>query len=246
MKLYEPVDVLKLVDRDLWIVDGPTVTLTSSGFSMPFPTRMVVARLADGGLWIWSPVELSSELRRQLDALGPVRHIVSPNKIHYVHVAAWKAAYPDAIAWASPGVRERAESMHAQVAFDRDLVDTPDAAWAGEVDQLVFRGSCVMEEVVFFHRASRTLVLADLIENFERDKLSFSERLLTRLGGVWDPDGKAPTDLRLTFLGHRDVARAHLEKMMAWDPQRIVIAHGRWYDRDGAAELRRAFRWLAA
>jgi hypothetical protein len=32
--------------------------------------------------------------------------------------------------------------------------------------------------------------------------------------------------------------------MLDWDPERIIIAHGRWYDRDGGAELRRAFRWI--
>jgi hypothetical protein len=30
--------------------------------------------------------------------------------------------------------------------------------------------------------------------------------------------------------------------MIAWEPERVILAHGRWYDRAGAAELRRAFR----
>ncbi len=32
--------------------------------------------------------------------------------------------------------------------------------------------------------------------------------------------------------------------MIAWDPARVVIAHGRWFERDGAAALARAFGWL--
>jgi hypothetical protein len=32
--------------------------------------------------------------------------------------------------------------------------------------------------------------------------------------------------------------------MIGWDPARIILAHGRWYERGGADELRRAFRWL--
>jgi hypothetical protein len=32
--------------------------------------------------------------------------------------------------------------------------------------------------------------------------------------------------------------------MIAWQPEKVVMAHGRWYERDGVAELRRAFRWL--
>jgi hypothetical protein len=69
-------------------------------------------------------------------------------------------------------------------------------------------------------------------------------RWLTRLGGVQDPDGSMPRDMRQTFRGHRTGLRHAVEQMIAWNPERIVLAHGRWYDADGAAELRRAFRWL--
>ena len=243
MKLYEPLDVPKPVASDIWVVDGPIVKMSIAGVGLPFPSRMVVVRLAGGELWLWSPTELSPALRSRLEALGKPRHLVSPNKLHYAHVAAWKAAYPDAIAWASPGVRERAAGQHVAVTFDRDLGDEPDPAWAAELDQLVFRGSPALEEVVFFHGASRSLILADLIENFEPEKLTLPERIFVRLGGVLDPDGKAPLDLRATFLGHRDVACAAVERMAAWGPQRILIAHGRSYEQDAAHELRRAFRW---
>jgi hypothetical protein len=49
-----------------------------------------------------------------------------------------------------------------------------------------------MEEVVFFHRKTRTFILADYIENFEADKVGFFYAWLMRLGGVVDPDGKSP------------------------------------------------------
>ena len=174
-----------------------------------------------------------------------MQHIVSPNKIHYAHVAAWKAAYPKALAWASPGVRERAAARRVTVTFDRDLEDRPDEAWAGEIDQLVVRGSRLMDEVVFFHRASRTLIVADLVENFEPAKLTTTrERFLMKLGGVTDPDGKASSGYRATFLGRHRVARECIRRVLAWNPERVLIAHGRSYDRDGSAELRRAFRWL--
>jgi hypothetical protein len=183
-------------------------------------------------------------LRAEIDALGPVRHLVSPNKIHYAHIAAWKRIYPEATAWASPGVRERAASRGLDAPFDADLGDLPEEAWRGDLDQLVFRGSPYLKEVVFFHRRTRTLILADLIENFEPEKVGGAWRWLLRLAGAADPDGKAPIDLRLTFVGGKDAARASFECVLCWEPERVIVAHGRPYERDGAAELRRAFRWL--
>lgn len=243
--LYEPLNALKPVAPGLWLADGPAIRMAIPGGHIPFPTRMTVVRLADGGLWCHSPIAPDAGLFEAIDALGPVRHLVSPNMLHYAHIAAWKQRYPDAVAWASPGVRERAAGQHIAVAFDADLDDAPPPDWAETLDQLHFRGSRVLEEIVFLHRDSGTLILTDLIENFEPSRLPAGMRLLVRLAGSLDPDGKAPVDMRLTYFGRKRIARACLQRMLAWQPRRVILAHGRCYLQDGEAELRRAFRWLA-
>jgi hypothetical protein len=244
MRLYEPLGTLKPFGEDIWIVDGPVVRMAYFGGSVPFPTRMVVVRLSDGSLFLWSPIEPDEELFSRLEDLGPVRHLVSPNKIHYAHIAAWKRAFPEAKAWASPGVKERAASQDIEVAFDAELGDTAESAWRDDIDQTIFRGSRYMEEVVFFHKKSRTLILADLIENFETERLGRLHGAVARLAGATHPDGKAPLDFRMTFLGRKREARASLARMLEWRPEKVVMAHGRPYERDGAAELQRAFRWV--
>ena len=247
LDLYEPILTLKPVDEGIWIVDGPIVRMAMYGAGIPFPTRATVVQLSTGGLWVHSPTgELPDSLRTELDALGPVEHLVSPNLIHYAGIPRWSEAWPQATCWASPGVRNRATSQKIDVHFDEDLGDEPPPAWANDLDQLVFRGSRYLEEVVFFHRRSRTLILADLIENFERSKVHGTMfRGLLAMSGAVDPDGKAPIDLRATFWGRKDQARSSFTRMRAWDPRRVVISHGRWYEENGGAELDRAFRWLA-
>ena len=106
------------------------------------------------------------------------------------------------------------------VAFEAELGDEPDLAWREDLEQLVFRGSRFMEEVVFFHRKTRAVILADLLENFEPEKVGGVYGWLVRLAGAADPDGKAPVDLRLTFLGRKEEARASFERMLAWGPRR--------------------------
>lgn len=242
---YEPLDTLKQVDEDIWIVDGPIIHMAFPlGLRVPFPTRMTIVRLAQGGLWLHSPIAPTPALRRAVETLGPVEHLVSPNFIHYASIAGWAEAYPAAKTWASPGVRERAEAQGIAVHFADDLRDAPAAAWADELEQLVFEGSRVIREVVFFHVRSRTLILADLIENFEPERIPVLLRPLLRLAGPVHPDGKAPVDLRMSFWGGHERARRSLSRMLAWHPERVILAHGKWYEKDGEAELRRAFRWL--
>lgn len=244
IELYQPINTLKPVDDNVWIVDGSVVRMAMYGTTIPFSTRMTVVRLNNGELWCHSPIELTEALKTEIDAIGSVRHLVSPNKIHYAHINTWAKAYPEATAWASPGVRERATQQKIQVTFNADLTDEPPPQWANEIDQLIVRGSRFMDEVVFFHRNSATLILADLIENFEPNKVSPNVRWLLKLAGSADPDGKAPLDLRLTFWGHKAQARKCVEQMLQWQPERIILSHGRCYASNGVAELRRAFRWL--
>jgi hypothetical protein len=205
---------------------------------------MTIIRLGSGGLWCHSPIELTPGLKAEIDRLGPVEHLVSPNKIHYAHIQRWADAYPQAIAWAAPGVRARAASQQIPVTFQADLGDTPPPGWGTEIDQTIFRGSRFMDEVVFFHRRSQTLILTDLIENFEPSKVNPAFHWLIHLAGIADPNGKTPLDLRLTFWGRQTQARQGYEHMLAWAPEKIILAHGRWFPENGVAELKRAFQWL--
>ncbi len=241
---YTPTHTLRPVAEDVWIVEGGVIRMAVGPLGVPFTTRMTVIRLGDGSLLLHSPSEPVPELLGAISALGPVAHLVSPNRLHYAFIPAWQQAFPDAIAWASPGVRRRAASQGVAVSFDADLEDAPPGAWAADVDQLIFRGSPLLAEVVFFHRPSRTLVLTDLIQAHELDRLPPLARPLVRLGAAAHPDGQTPLDLQLSFLLGRGRARADLARMLAWNPERVVFAHGRWFHDNGRAQLARAFRWL--
>ncbi len=220
----------------IWICEGPVVPFF---FGFPYPTRMAVIKLSSGGLFVWSPVALSAALRSEVDALGTVRHLVSPNLLHHLFLGEWKSAYPDARLYASPGLRKRRKDL----AFDAQLGDAPDPDWVGDIDQLLLRGSFAMTEVVFFHRASRTAIFADLIENLPPDWFKGWRGFLARLGGITAPNPGAPRDWRASFI-NRGAARAALERILAWPIERVLIAHGEPASANGAAFVRRAFGWL--
>jgi hypothetical protein len=237
---YAPLDTLKPVAEDVWIVDGPEIRMSWLGFKLPFATRMTVVRLPDGTLWVHSPIAADPGLLDAVRALGPVAHLVAPNTLHYWSLPDWAERFPQAAVWLCPDLPRKAKRP---LPPHRMLGDTPPPEWQQAFDQVVVSGD-VMTEVDFFHRASRTAILTDLIENFEPARIrSWFLRLIVRLSGAADPDGKAPADMRATFRRHRAQVRAAAETMVGWAPDRVIFAHGRWYDRNGAAELRRAFRW---
>ena len=117
---------LQQLGPDLWFADGGIVSF----FGSAYPTRMVVVRLRDGGLWLWSPVQLTSTLKNEVRALGPVRHLVSPNKLHYLFLGQWQAAFPDAQLWGTASTAAKRNAL----SFDGLLADEPPPEWAGQID----------------------------------------------------------------------------------------------------------------
>jgi len=235
---YEPLGTLKPVAEGIWIIDGPPVKVL--GF--PFPTRATVVQLDGGDVWVHSPTAMSGALRAALKALGPVRHLVAPNQIHFLHIPAWAKAYPEATFWAAPGVHERAAknaiSLPESQPLDPRHAQTPGQ---GQIKQLLVRGSRWHKEVAFFHEASRTTILTALIEAFETDKLPARCRPFVWLNGIDDSDGKTPPLIRWSFKD-KEAFADDIEEIVGWGARRVIIAHGRWYERDGTAELERAFR----
>jgi hypothetical protein len=220
---------------EIWFANGPTVV--SAGFR--YPTRMALMRLADGGLFAWSPIALTPELRAEVDALGDVHFLVTPTKMHHLSLTMWRNAYPRAVLYAAPGSRER----RLEIGFDEDLGDEPARGWAGQIDQIIMRENVIAEEVVFFHRRSGTVLFADLLQNFPHGWFSGLQALIARLDGMIGAEARTPNKFRLAFTD-RKLARASVERILGWPAEKVLMAHGTPVQADGRAFLQRAFRWL--
>jgi len=234
---YPPLDTLKPVAENVWIVDGPTIRFGLPGMKMHFPTRMALIRLPDGGIFVHSPTRLTPSLKAEIGNLGTPSYLIGPNRLHYWWLPQWHEHFPEARLYMAPRLREQAGN---RIDFEGASLDRENGyPWDEEIATLPVTGS-YMTEIAFFHRASRTLLLTDFIENFEPIRLkSVFTRVLTKLGGA---RGQMPRDMRITY--NRKVLRHAVETMIGWNPKAIIIAHGRWYDQNGAEELRRSFRWL--
>ena len=220
---------------DLYVARGPIVSF----FGFPYPTRMAVARLSDGNLWIWSPVALTDELASAVEDLGSVRYIVSPNKIHHLFLSEWTERWPDASLHAPPGLIQKKPDLH----FSAELGDKPDPGWAAEIDQVIFHGSLAMEEVAFFHRPSRTAIICDLIQRHSPSSMSGWRGMLMRLDGLVGDHGSTPREWRATFF-RRAPARAARDNVLGWRAERLLIAHGECAQTEATSIIADALSWI--
>lgn len=218
----------------IWYEDGPKI----EGFAgFHYPTRMAVIRLDNGGLFIWSPISLTDPVRQWIDTLGPVRHIVAPNALHHVFLPSWQVAYPKAVVHGAPGVAQK----RPEVQFGTELGDGAHDAWAGEIDQVIVPNS-IADEVVFFHRASGTVLVTDLVQNLPRGWFKGWRKIVARLDSMIGDTPRVPRKFRMA-LRARDGSRAALAKVLDWPAEGVLMAHGTPVVMNGQAFLNDAFDW---
>ncbi|HFD12119.1 MAG TPA: DUF4336 domain-containing protein [Crenotrichaceae bacterium] len=228
---------LKKFDDNIWICDGKTVNF----YGFPYSTRMTVIQLSQGDLWVHSPVELNEQLKKELDKLGKVVFLISPNKIHHLFLSEWVSAYSDANCYASPGLASKRQDIH----FTKELTLQPEKEWVNEIEQTIFLGSPAMEEVVFFHISSKTLILADLIENFNPTAFNCWQKKIARVVGILSPNGKTPVDWRISFFLGKKKAQKALDIMLGWKPENIIISHGECILGNAPEFLEKSFGWVS-
>lgn len=219
----------------IWLADGGQADV--AGFR--YPTRMTVIRLADGDLFVWSPVALSDALREAVAGLGEVRHVVAPNSLHHLYLGEWQAAWPQARLYAAPGLTAK----RTDLGFHAELGDTPPSEWAVDLDQVPVRGNRITTEVVFFHRPSGVVLFTDLIQQFPPGWFRGWRALVARLDLMTGAEPSVPRKFRVAFTD-RKAARADLAHILDWPCAKVVMAHGAPVEHDGRAFLARAFRWL--
>ncbi|MGR9108442.1 MAG: DUF4336 domain-containing protein [Gammaproteobacteria bacterium] len=174
-----------------------------------------------------------------VEAIGPVKSIVSPNKLHHLSLEQWASRWPEARLYASPGLVKKKPGL----SFFAELGNAPETIWAKDIDQAIFRGSFMMEEVFFFHRKSGTAIICDLVQRFSEFDLSGWKGVLMKLDGLVGEHGSTPREWRATFL-RRNSARATRSKVLNWKPERLLIAHGQCAQNNATAILSNALAWI--
>jgi len=219
---------LRQVSDDLWTRD----TLLSLSLGLRLPLRMTVFRLPSGKLVLHNPVAMDDTLAAELAALGAVSELAAPNLGHHLSVEPTLKRFPAAVVRGCPGLAAK----KPQVSFASELGDEAPSAYEGVLETAFLRGATRLNEVVFFHRSSRTLVVSDLVFNVVTPANAATAFLLTLTG----TRGRlAKSRLVSSMIRDRAAFSASLERVLDWDFDRVLMAHGDPVHEGGHAALAR-------
>ncbi len=233
---HEPAhsDLAEYMPGAIWIAEYP---VHYAGCDLT--ARMTVVKLRDGSLLLHSPCEIDDSMKRQLDELGAVSCIVAPGTYHYFYVTSAQQAYPDAQTWICPGIERKCP----EIEFDWLLGNDSDTRWVEDLDQVLVRGTRYIWETVFFHRASKTLIVTDLIE-YIGDATPNANGMLKfwwkAVFHMWNKPRAAP-EYRMGWK-NKKLVKECLQKVLAWDFERIILAHGDNIDTHAREMAREAWK----
>lgn len=222
------MSLLRPVAPQVWIADQNHRML-----GLALGARMTVVDLGGGRLWVHSPIAWTPALAAQIDALGQVAFLVAPNAFHHVYLPAWVEAYPRATVVGAEGVTGKrrdvdfAATLGGGITFD------------GLRQQHV--GGSMLDETVFLHEPTGTLISCDLFENFQTCD-HWATRTYLKVGGVYGKPGLHPV-IRLVYRD-RKRARADVAKVLEWDFDRVIISHGAIVTEGAQAQTERGVAWL--
>ncbi len=226
--------VTEFIPNQIWIKEYP---IRYAGCT--FNSRMTIVRLSSSQLMIHSPCKIDCHTRERILSLGEVAFIVAPGSYHYFYIRSAQQAFPNAKTFVCPGVSQKCRGIK----IDGILDDNIQESWQTDFEQVLIRGSLFIKEVAFFHKPSKTLILTDLIENFT-DKTGNVNWILKIWWKVvfqmWNNPKPAP-EYQLGWINRR-AAKQSLKRVLEWDFEKIIIAHGELIESNAKGVALRAWK----
>lgn len=207
------------INDQIWILEYPI-----RFGAMDLFARTTIIKMDNGDLIIHDPCRIDADIKNEIDSLGVVKFIIAPGTYHHLFVTDFQEKYPDAETFLCPGL----EQKRPDIKFNWILGSKPDPRWEGIFEQVLIQGTKHISEVAFFHRQSKTLILVDLLENIGDDYshkagllLQFWWKIIFRM---WN-NPKAAPEYQMGW-GEKKIVKNGLDKILSWDAERIILAHG--------------------
>ncbi|MEM6993180.1 MAG: hypothetical protein AAF721_21885 [Myxococcota bacterium] len=219
------------LDDGLWITTAPIGIV-----GMPLRATMTILRLDAGELLLHSPVALTPARKQAVEALGAVTHLYAPNLFHHLRLGEWATAFPKARVHGPAGLGSKRKDLQVNRVHGE-----LEPAFEGLLDEVVVDGFRLAEGVLF-HRATGTLVVADLVHNIGRPPHWWTKLYAGAMGFYGEV--ALSRVIRWTAFSDRAAARRSLDTILELPFERIVVGHGAPVVRSPREALADAYRWL--
>jgi Domain of unknown function (DUF4336) len=232
--------MLREIDNNLWVAEQPF-----KYWGLEVGARMTVIRLKSE-LMIISPIKPDEQTIHQINQLAPVAYIIAPNLYHNLFLSDFQAIFPSSKLIIPKGLNIKLPNLtFAQLLNDNEgSIDLQvDYILIDGFKVLDISGAATLNEYVFFHRDSRTLILTDTAFHFD-GSFTFKTQLIAKLLGIY---GKlAPSFLEKLASKDKEKVKQSFEKVFEWDFDRVIMAHGSIVESGAKLKLKQGYQQFVA
>lgn len=221
---------------DVWTLPQPQKL--PGGLNLP--TRMTLVRgpeAAGRPLWIHSPGLVDEDTVAEINALGTVQYLVAPNCMHHMYLRKAQRHWPEAQVFLAPGLKQKRPVLEGETL-------SPEVSWSSWMRPLPIEGMPVLNEHLFYHEATRSLIVTDFLFNNQSSE-GWITGMYLRLSGTYR--GLRQSRVWRWFSKDKAALRESVHALYALPIERIIPCHGEVFEASAEAcqvALRDALGWL--
>lgn len=211
----------------------PGLAWVEGALTMPLVELPVRSTLVEAGdkTVLFSPLPTIEQIAQDIQSTYNVTDIVAPNLFHHLGLTGAKAQFPSARMWGPPQLSLK------QPELEYELLQQETWPYQTELEMFPVDGMPKMNEHVWFHRETKTLLCTDLCFNI-KDPKGLGAWFLFSVFGTYKQFGISR--LFKMLVKDRSAFEASLKPILELPIENIIMAHGDVVIGNGQETLRAA------
>lgn len=185
-----------------------------------FNAKSIIFKTDDGKIGIISPGRINDAMANTIATHSEVAYLIAPNCYHHIFLAAAAKRYPNAAVYVPPYLAEKVDTVPARHTVIASGESYP---WSSAMSHELIAGMPKMNEFIFFHKATQTMIVTDLIFNFKSYE-NVMTRIAFRMMGAHRP--VSCCKLFSSYIKDNAAFASSIKTIAAWNYKRVIVAHG--------------------
>lgn len=214
---------IELFHKDILIIE--------SILQMPIkkiPVKMFLIKIKESVLLI-SPLPDLDKYEKQIKSFGNITDIIAPNTFHNLGILAATKLFPSARLWGVKGLEKKVK----EVSWD-EIMPSDNWPFSNELLLLPIEGMPLFNEITFYHKDSKSLIVMDLCFN-ELDSNGFGSFIFGKLAGTYKKF--AVSSLFKLFIKDKDKFKKSIHMVLENPFENILLPHGHNITANGHEQL---------
>lgn len=200
---------------------------------MELPLRSTIIKYKNEVIII-SPIDFTASQIDEIKKMGTVTTIIAPSLFHHIFVKRIHKIFDSAKIFCVKGL----ETKRADIKWD-GIIDPSNWRFKDEIELILVEGMPKVNEALFLHKPTKTLIVVDLVFNLINAR-GLGSFIILSLFGTYQKLGISRFFMML--IKDRAAFIKSMQTVLNYDFQKIIMCHGEVINDNGKSVLTHALK----